>query len=279
MALLALTRYTSQGVTLVGDLSSPGGVTFAFTERTGGVSRGAFSSLNIGAACGDDLALVTENRRRVLSALGARDAMARLVNPHQVHGDHVVVVRSADEAHLARVREEVARGADAVVCVAEDVPVLLGFADCVPVVVCAPHGFAVVHSGWKGTELGIAGKAASILIKETGAACDEVSAYVGPHILADDYEVSPELARRFCRTFGDACVVGERNLDLGCCVRSSLVGAGVPEHRVVDPSLSTYDSERFFSYRASGGNCGRHGAVAYLAPGGHGTSQALGVSR
>ena len=266
MALAALTRFTSHGVTLVGDISSPGGVTFAFTERTGGASTGVYSSLNIGAACGDDLALVTENRRRVLAALGAEDAMARLVNPHQVHGDHVVVVHSADEAHLASVRAEVAEGADAVVCVAEGVPVLLGFADCVPVVVCAPHGFAVVHSGWKGTELRIAAKAARVLMDETGASADSLCAYVGPHITAADYEVSPELAGRFSREFGDACVVGERNLDLGYCVRAALGDAGIPEESIVDPDISTYDTSRFFSYRASGGRCGRHGAVAVILP-------------
>ena len=246
MALAALTRFTSHGVTLVGDISSPGGVTFAFTERTGGASTGVYSSLNIGAACGDDLALVTENRRRVLAALGAEDAMARLVNPHQVHGDHVAVVRSADEAHLASVRAEVAEGADAVVC--------------------APHGFAVVHSGWKGTELRIAAKAARVLMDETGASADSLCAYVGPHITAADYEVSPELAGRFSREFGDACVVGERNLDLGYCVRAALGDAGIPEESIVDPDISTYDTSRFFSYRASGGRCGRHGAVAVILP-------------
>ena len=266
MAAAALTRFSSQGVTLVGDIASPGGVTLAFTERTGGVSQGAYASLNLGVSCGDDLALVTENRRRVLAAVGIEDALARLVNPHQVHGDHIAVVRSANEAHLADVRAEVAAGADAVVCVAEGVPVLLCFADCVPVVIVAPGGFAVAHSGWKGTELRIAGKAARVLMDATGAAGDELAAYVGPHIPKDRYEVSPELAERFARGFGDACVVGERNLDLGYCVRAALVEAGVPATSVVDPELSTYDTARFFSYRASGGHCGRHGALAYLNP-------------
>ena len=266
MALPALTRFSSQGVTLLGDTSSPGGVTFAFTERSGGVSQGAYASLNIGAACGDDLALVTENRRRVLAAIGAEDAIARLVNPHQVHGDRVVVVRESDEASIASARADVAVGADAVVCTAEGVPVLLGFADCVPVVVCAPHGFAVAHSGWKGTELAISAKAARVLMDETGASASELSAYVGPHITSEHYEVSPELAERFRSRFGDACVVGERNLDLGYCVRSALTSAGIPPERVVDPNISTFETERFFSYRASGGHCGRHGAVAFIRP-------------
>ena len=50
----SLTRYVANGVTLLGDTSRPGGVTFAFTERTGGVSKAPYASLNLGSRCGDD---------------------------------------------------------------------------------------------------------------------------------------------------------------------------------------------------------------------------------
>ena len=56
-------------------------------------------------------------------------------------------------------------GADAVVCTVPGVPVLLCFADCVPVVVVCSGGFAVVHSGWRGTYAEIAGTA---FCQETG---------------------------------------------------------------------------------------------------------------
>ena len=66
-----LTRYAASGVTLLGDLRRPGGVTLAFTERTGGVSKPPYASLNLGSRCGDDPEAVAENRRRTLAALGA----------------------------------------------------------------------------------------------------------------------------------------------------------------------------------------------------------------
>ena len=41
-----------------------------FTTRAGGVSRAPFDSLNLGRPCGDDMAAVDTNRRRVAEAIG-----------------------------------------------------------------------------------------------------------------------------------------------------------------------------------------------------------------
>lgn len=261
----SLDRHHLGGVTLLTDASVGGGVTFAFTERTGGVSRPPYGSLNLGAACGDDPKDVSENRRRVLAALGGQELLANLVNPHQVHGDRVLVVRSAEPKELDEVRREAAEGADGIVCTACDVPVLLCFADCVPVVLTCPGGFAVLHSGWRGTIARIAARGVDILCRETGCEAREVLAYVGPHILAPDYEVSAELAERFAREFGSDVVVGERNLDLSRCLAHTLSEAGVPADHVAWCDASTASSvDRFFSYRAEHGSCGRHGAVALM---------------
>lgn len=263
--MASLTRQTSGGVTLLSDETRPSGVTLAFTERSGGVSAAPYASLNLGARCGDDPARVAENRRLALVALGAEDLLDRLVVPHQVHGDHVVVVRSAEPDVLAAARAGAESGADAVVCTASDVPVLMCFADCVPVVLVAPGAFAVVHSGWRGTMARIVAKAARALSEQAGADAGEIRAYVGPHVLARDYEVSAELAARFAAEFGPGVIVGERNLDLSAALAATLAEAGVGEGSVAwcgDSTAST--TPRFFSYRAEGGVCGRHGALAVM---------------
>ncbi|WP_130811832.1 polyphenol oxidase family protein [Olsenella sp. Marseille-P4559] len=260
-----LTRYQSHGVALLGDVSVPQGVAFAFTERTGGVSSGCYSSLNLGCACGDDPSCVAENRRRALVALGAEAYGDALVNPCQVHGDRVVCVRSSDADAVRAAQRNAAGGADSIVCTVPKVPVLLCFADCVPVVLVSPGGFAVVHSGWRGTIARISAKAARVLSEETGVAVSEVLAYVGPHIGCGDYEVSPELGARFSAEFGPGVIAGGRNLDLGCAVTAALVDAGVPSSSVVVCDVSTASAtERFFSYRAEHGSCGRHGALAVM---------------
>lgn len=261
----ALSRHLSCGVTLLADASVAGGVTLAFTERTGGVSEAPFASLNLGSRCGDDPSRVAENRRRALAAIGAEDLADRLVVPRQVHGERVVTVRSADPAELAASRAEAEAGADAVVVTAPDVPALLCFADCVPVIIAAPGGFAVAHSGWRGTLARIARSAVRALMAETGASADELVAYVGPHILAEDYEVSEDLAARFSEAFGPGAVPSRRHLDLTFCVTRALEEAGLAPSQVWACDVSTARAtDRFFSYRAEGGQCGRHAAVAVL---------------
>lgn len=267
--MASLERHQAGGVTLLTDPSVGGGVTFAFTERSGGVSEEPYASLNLGASCGDDPTRVGENRRRALAAIGAEGLAGRLVCPRQVHGDHVVRVRSGAPEAVGAAQAEAAAGADAVVCTAADVPVLLCFADCVPVVLVAPaRGFAVAHSGWRGTEARIAAKAARALCEEAACEPTDLLAYVGPHIGTADYEVSEELAARFSAAFGPGAVPEPRLLDLAFCVRAALAEAGVEGERVAVCEDSTARATgRFFSYRAEGGTCGRHGALAVLGEG------------
>ncbi len=256
-------RYVIDGVALESDRDAAGsGVTFCFSERGGGVSRPPFASLNLGESTGDDPAAVAENRRRLMTALGAEDLLPTLVRPRQVHGVEVARVTGAGE-----VPEWVGQGCDAVVCTVPDVAVMLLFADCAPVVLVAPGGFAVAHSGWRGTRGRIAARAARALAEELGCDPARLSAYIGPHIGAGAYEVSEELAQDFAGEFGPEAVPTPRHLDLGACVARALLDEGLSPERVVDCGLCTHDLVgRFFSHRAEHGRTGRHAAVAFMRP-------------
>jgi len=59
---------------------------YRFTNRTGGVSTGAFASLNLGTHVGDELSAVMENRRLVSEAIGSVQYMS------QVHGNRVAII-------------------------------------------------------------------------------------------------------------------------------------------------------------------------------------------
>ena len=255
--MCALNRQCLHGVTLLMDPEVPCGVTLAFTERTGGFSEGEFASLNLGSRCGDNLQQVQKNRQLVLEALGAGKLFSQLLIPHQVHGSKVVCLTSNTSEAFELAQAEAEAGADAIVCTVQNTPVMLAFADCVPVILVAPGGFAVAHSGWKGT------------IARISARATEVKAYIGPHIGGADYEVSPELIQMFSQEFGPGVVdraSGERYLDLGYAVRAALVDAGVRASAIEEVADSTASTtERFFSYRAEHGKCGRHAAVAYMA--------------
>lgn len=258
----AVERFTVDGVTLVG--SRDADIAFGFTERTGGVSKPPYASLNLGSHVGDDFEAVQHNRLLALRALGVENLYNALIIPNQVHGDDVVAVRNSDAGYLESIRERVAQGADAIVCTARHVPVMLCFADCVPVILtCGNNGFAVVHSGWKGTYARIAAKAARALCEETGADPSAISAYIGPHIQGDEYQVSDDLMHKFSLQFDTIAETASRLLDLSACIRQSLEEIGVPPCAIHDLRLSTVRlNDRFFSYRAENGTCGRHAAIA-----------------
>lgn len=247
---------------LLVDERRPCGVTFAFTERTGGVSEGPYASLNLDDR-EDDAQLVAQNRAIAFGALGIDQLLDRLVQPLQVHGERIVTIERGDEGELGRARAEAAEGADAVVCVAPDVPVMLLSADCALVVLVVEGGFAVAHSGWRGTMAEISAQALGELCRLTGARPDEALAYVGPHIGRADFEVSEELRDRFVERFGDEVAGPGCRVDLGHAIRASLVRAGMGEGQVAVFDESTMShTDRFYSWRAQGGACGRNAAIA-----------------
>lgn len=231
----------------------------AFTMRTGGSSTAPFGSLNLSHAVGDDGARVDANRMALCDSLGVAHAAGDLFVPRQVHGTEFVEFLDAD-AHA--ISEDVE--ADGVVCTQGDLPVLLCFADCVPVILVAPGGaFAVVHSGWRGAVEGIAGLGLARLAKASGCMATEVNCYVGPHIGACCYEVDGDLLDRFTRIFGDGCDGGDGHLDLGFAVSESLLRAGADGSRIVDADMCTScNVDRLYSYRAEHARTGRHGAFA-----------------
>ena len=251
---------------LIGDASRPFGVTLAFSGRVGGVSTGPYSSLNIGSRVGDDPACVAKNRRILLEALGAGSLESRVVNPKQVHGTCILSLTDPSEAALEAFRAKAEEGADALCVSVPDVPVLLGFADCVPVVLTCEGGFAVVHSGWRGTLARIAQKALCELTRVTGASVDGVLAYLGPHIQASDYEVSSELLAAFMDEFDSSVDAGNRHLSLSRAIQLALTQAGLPASHICASEASTFaEPGRYFSHRRDGAPSGRQGAIAWLA--------------
>ena len=75
------------------------GIDAGVTARVGGVSSGAYSSLNMSLTVGDDPDCVLENRRRVAAAFGA--SLEDFVYARQVHGSGVHVVGEQDRGRGA----------------------------------------------------------------------------------------------------------------------------------------------------------------------------------
>jgi len=246
------------------------GVTLAFSERTGGVSLPPYASLNLAAHVGDDPVSVDENRRCFLDALGLGHLAHRLVTAEQVHGEQIRIVRAADAGSGARAASgaEPIAATDALITDEPDLPLMLLFADCVPVILVAPGPVvAVVHAGWRGALAGLPGITASRLAEEAGCDTASINAYVGAHIGACHYEVGYEILSQFVNRFGTVARAESGGLDLGAVVTRNLTDAGVPSCSIALLGVCTADqTDRFFSYRAEDGLTGRHSAVACIGP-------------
>jgi len=240
-------------------------VRVAFSERAGGVSAGGYASLNLATHVEDDPDCVRANRARLMEALSL-DGLP-LVVPKQVHGERVVALKKPDVAAVESFRAEAEKGADALLVAVRGVAALMNFADCVPLVIVAPSGrFCVVHAGWRGVENGIAVKALhQLMLGEPGLSVDAscVNVYRGAYIHAECFEVGEEVRDLFIERFGASVAPDDSHIDLGRALDLQLVKAGVSAQRIADVGACTVcDNGHWFSYRAQGGICGRHAALA-----------------
>nr|MDJ0523243.1 polyphenol oxidase family protein [Planctomycetota bacterium] len=243
-----------------GSLTGIPGLVHAVTTRSGGSSRGAFASLNLGRGCGDRLADVRANRARVAAELGA----SSLTTPRQVHGCDVVEVDAAAEPPDT--------GCDALITTVPGRLVGVLGADCPGVLLVAParRVLAVVHAGWRGIEAGIVPRAVAELEARHGVSPAELLAGIGPGISAPRYEVSAEVGERIALAVSaDARDVvlrsgrpGHAHADLKAAIEAQLATAGVPRDAIERHPACTYDDARFFSHRRDQGITGRHALVA-----------------
>ena len=231
----------------------PPGAWFGVPTRRGGVSRGAYASLNLGLGVGDDRDDVLENRTILFRALGMPESGPLRVR--QVHGTRIVMPEEAPEE------------ADGFLIRAGDPWTAISVADCAPVALFARNGAqgALLHSGWRGTKGGIAALAVGLL-GERGVPAPELVAFIGPCIHACCYPVGPEVAREFSsealRPHADGVA-----LDLPRAIAMTLLTAGVPEHAIhAAKECASCEAATFYSHRRDRGITGRHWALARLAP-------------
>jgi YfiH family protein len=225
------------------------GVLHGFSTRHGGVSAGAFSSLNLGRSVGDDPTSVQRNHEILAANAGFPASSLRTVS--QVHGVRVVLAA------------EVVAGeeGDAVLAVDGDHVAGVKTADCVPVLLLQRRTGAVaaVHAGWRGTRAGIVARA----VERLGDPSSVVAA-IGPCIRRCCYQVSPDLAADFAAAFGPGVAEG-RFLDLVEANRVQLAAAGVsPASVEVVEGCTSCHPELFFSHRRDAGRSGRH--LSFIAP-------------
>ena len=168
---------------------------------------------------------------RTAIGVGAR----RYVTAEQVHGAGVAVVTAQTAAPVPN--------ADALITDDPDVCLGIYVADCGPVWLVDPVRRAIgcVHSGRKGTELGIVPATIAAMVATFGCDPSRMTAQLGPCIRPPHYEVDFAAAIvAQCRAAGVSAV-----FDSGACTAT--------------------EADRYYSYRREQGKTGR--MVALLALG------------
>jgi polyphenol oxidase len=232
------------------------GVQAVVTDRTGGVSKPPYDSMNLGAGSGDDPQAVAVNRDRLAAACGLRAADVGWLR--QVHG---TAVRYVDDPAGGQLAEP----ADASFTDVPGLALAVLAADCLPVLLADPVARVVgaAHAGREGMAAGVVPALVSAMTT-AGARPDRMRAVLGPAICGGCYEVPAQLRDRIA-----ACVpaarcrtrAGTPGLDISAGVASQLAGLGVAA--VAADGRCTRESAELFSYRRDGPT-GRFAALVWL---------------
>lgn len=240
----------------------------AFTTRLGGVSRGDFASLNLGANRGDDPAAVRENYRRLCALMGV--GIDDMAVTRQVHGNAVRIVTQADRH---RCLGPVPYEADGIVTRVKGLPILCMVADCVPVLLWdGVNGVAgAIHCGWRSSVADIL-KNALEQMQTLGAKASCVRAAIGPAIGACCFETDDDVPRAIDRYLsGDTDGLftrrpdGKTLVDLRAANARRLIQLGVtPENIDISTECTMCSHEKYWSHRYTKGRRGSQGAVIVL---------------
>ena len=226
-----------------------------FTDRSGGVSRGIYASLNLRLSCDDEPENIRENYRRLGEMIGCD----RFVLGNQQHTDNILHVDGSYAK--ADIFDPVSYVADGLITDEPELALVVFTADCVPVLLQGPGVVAAVHAGWRGTAKGIAAKA----VAEMGCAPESITAFIGPAIGPCCYEVGDEVREAMRERMGREAepFFQERNVDLEGLNKRQLELAGVGRIEV-SPVCTRCSHTRYWSHRYTGGQRGTQAGVIVL---------------
>jgi polyphenol oxidase len=232
--------------------------------RHGGLSAAPWASLNLGGTVGDDIEAVRRNHALIYETLDL--AGNRAVTTWQVHGADVVMATGPVQG-----RRWLAH-ADAVITNCPDTPLVMRYADCVPLLFhdAKKKVIGMAHAGWRGTVQGMAANTVKAMQQAYGSNPCDIAVVIGPSISPRHFQVGEEVVTAIQSRFGSSEGLMQRDssdgtayVDLWEANRRELESVGVEHIRIM--GICTYETTSdFYSHRAEKGKTGRFGAVLSL---------------
>lgn len=252
--------------------ASAKGVTHGFSTRLGGVSQGPLATLNLGRSRNDEPALVRENYHRFSAALGIR--LDRIVMGQQVHSNTVRVVTEEDA--FQDLYEPTHFEGDGLITNCPGLTLAVFYADCIPVLLYDPvcRVIAAVHSGWRGTSLGIVNNAVNQMCDTFGCQANDILAAIGPGISSCCFETHDDVPTAMQEHLGDLVEPfvfqqpnGKYHIDLKSIIKKQLQKRGLlSEHISVSDLCTACHLDLFWSHRKLGDARGNQAALIQLLP-------------
>lgn len=242
------------------------------SSRFGGVSKPPFHSLNVALHTGDCDESVIINRQLFCQGIGINSE--HIVTAQQLHTDHIAVVTKEAKGRGAGSYEDAIPNTDALITNVPGVPLMLFFADCVPVLIADPvqRAIGAVHAGWRGTVEKIAQKTILSMQSNFGTKPEDCLVGIAPSIGPCCYVVDEIVINKLKKQFNnweelikEANEKGKWYFDLWKANIHQLEEIGVKGSNLVTSGVCTAcNHELFFSYRKENGATGRIGAVIVL---------------
>ena len=233
-------------------------VIHAVSTRLSGVSKSPFDSLNLALHVGDNADDVIKNRKIFAASLDLN--AENIVTPNQVHSDKIIKVDESYRGLGAFDYQNAVKETDALITNTPNLPLMLCFADCVPVMFVDVDNRAVgiAHAGWKGTFAKIAAKTLMAMTDEFGTNPQTCLAGIAPSIGACCYEVGENVIEACQSAFPnhvDELLIkrnGKIYADLWQANKIQLIEAGMNEENIdVARECTCCKSSWYFSYRAA----------------------------
>ena len=176
-------------------------VSHFFSIRKGGVSTENYTSLNLGAFCGDDPVAVVENRRILCDAIGID--VDRLIVPRELHNNEIKEIDPAFFDLSKKEQLHFVSTCDALITNIRGICLAVSTADCVPVLLYDKklRVIAAVHAGWRGVVKKILPMTIQLMQTKYNSEVENIIAVTGPCISVDSYQVNRDVVGEFQSVF------------------------------------------------------------------------------
>jgi len=172
----------------------------------------------------------------------------RWVIADQVHGKFIYVVKE----HKSRIFPKIANKTDALITQERRRPLIMFFADCVPIFIYVPNAkiVGIVHSGWRGTIKDFPLDVLTFLKSFYDLSARDIYLAIGPSIRSCCFEVKEDFISQLPRDYHRFIIKNgnRKTYDLIGLISYQLERIGMLKENIDISDICTYCNNNFFSF-------------------------------